>query len=193
MGGGQQIPSTLLLPEQTDRLYQTWNESRWFREFMSSILLCRIQKTWRESRFFLKDSDVLESCFRSRTYCCYDNSCNKLKFSTKGLIRKHQNRTVMDLCKSIKVWQGSWWKIKISLTNRGFRTKGHTVASFEPTERKFSLLSWMDWGRRNSSKTTEFVNLPFYHYCLVLCLLLPIRPKELFHRFIWFSASTELR
>ena len=99
------------------------------------------------------------------------------KSAAKGLIRKSQNRTVKDLCKSIKVWQGSWWTSKNSLTNRGFRTKSHTVASFEPTERRFSLLPRMDWRRRNSNKTTKFVNLPFYHYCLVLCLAV-ITPKR---------------
>ena len=72
----------------------------------------------------------------SKTYCCYDAKSDKYKFSSKGLNKRtleetgdgpmEKYRRVMD-----KI-------INLTLTNRGFRTINHCVATYEQTTKGLS-------------------------------------------------------
>ena len=72
------------------------------------------------------------SCLCSKIYCCYDKHTNKHKFSCKGL-----NKRPLEDCgggptsKYRKVLEES---VKLTSTNRGFRTTQHSVATYEQTK-----------------------------------------------------------
>ena len=75
-------------------------------------------------------------CFRSRTYCCYNWKSNKYTFSSKGLSK----RTLEDcgkrrISKNRKMLDES---VKVTSTNRGFRTIQHGVATYDKTKKKLS-------------------------------------------------------
>ena len=67
-------------------------------------------------------------CLCSKTYCCYDVTSNKLKFSSKGL-----NERILEgngegpLEKYRKVLNE---KVNVTSNNRGFRTNNHSVATY---------------------------------------------------------------
>ena len=78
-------------------------------------------------------------CLCSKTYCCYDWSCNKYKFSIKGL----NKRTLEDcgdgpMSKYRKVLEKA---VNVTSTNRGFRTNQHSVATYEQTKKRLSYFS----------------------------------------------------
>ena len=66
-------------------------------------------------------------CVCSKTYCCYDFTSNKLKFSSKGI-----NRRILEesgdgpLEKYRRVLNE---KVSVILSNRGFRANNHSVAT----------------------------------------------------------------
>ena len=68
-------------------------------------------------------------CLCSKTYCCYDVTYNKLKFSRKGL-----NKRVLEesgdgsLEKYRRVLNK---KVNFTANKRGFRTNNHSVATYE--------------------------------------------------------------
>ena len=72
-------------------------------------------------------------CLCSKTYCWYDSNSNKHKLSSKGL-----NKRTLDDCgdgpmaKYRKVLDKF---INVTLTNRGFRTVHHSVATYEQTKK----------------------------------------------------------
>ena len=75
-------------------------------------------------------------CLCSRTYCCYDRKSNKYKFSSKGL----DKRTLEDcgdgpLSKYRKALEEA---VSVSSTNRGVRTRKHSVAIYEQTKKGMS-------------------------------------------------------
>ena len=75
-------------------------------------------------------------CLCSKTYCCYDNKSDKMKFSSKGLNKRileesgdgpmEKNRKVLDEA------------INLTSANRGFRTINHMVATYGQTKKGFS-------------------------------------------------------
>ena len=75
-------------------------------------------------------------CLCSRTYCCYDVTSNKLKFSSKGL-----NKRVLEhsgdgpLEKYRRVLNE---KVNVISNNRGFRTNNHSVATYEQVKKSLS-------------------------------------------------------
>ena len=75
-------------------------------------------------------------CFCSKTYCCYDRKSNKYKFSSNGL-----NKRTLEGCgdgpisKYGKVLQEA---VKVTSTNRGFRTIQHSVATYEQAKEGLS-------------------------------------------------------
>ena len=75
-------------------------------------------------------------CLCSKTYCCYDVTSNKLKFSSKGL-----NKRVLEqsgdgpLEKYRRVLDE---KVNVTSNNRGFRTNNHSVATYEQVKKGLS-------------------------------------------------------
>ena len=75
-------------------------------------------------------------CLSSKTYCCYDVICNKLKFSSKG-----PNKRVLEqsgdgtLEKYRRVFND---KVNVTSNNRGFRTNNHSVATYEQVRKGLS-------------------------------------------------------
>ena len=75
-------------------------------------------------------------CLCSKTYCCYDVTSNKLKFSSKGL-----NKRVLEqsgdgpLEKYRRVLNE---KVNVTSNNRGFRTNNHSVATYEQVKKGLS-------------------------------------------------------
>ena len=75
-------------------------------------------------------------CLCSKTYCCYDVTSNKPKFSSKGL-----NKRVLEqsgdgpLEKNRRVLNE---KVNVNSNNRGFRSKNHSVATYEQVEKGLS-------------------------------------------------------
>ena len=79
-------------------------------------------------------TEMLRLC--SETYCCYDVTSNKHKFSSKGL-----NERVLEqsgdgpLEKYRRVLNE---KVNVTSNNRGFRTNNHSVATYEQVEKSLS-------------------------------------------------------
>ena len=75
-------------------------------------------------------------CLCSKTYCCYDNKSDKLKFSSKGL-----NKRVLEdsgdgpMSKYRRVLDEA---INLTSTKRGFRTINHMLATYEQTKKGLS-------------------------------------------------------
>ena len=91
----------------------------------------------RESGFFKEEFRCREMlCLCSKTYCCYDSSSSKQKFSSKGL----NKRTLEDcgdghLAKYRKVLDEF---INVTSTKRSFRTVYLSVATFEQSKKGLS-------------------------------------------------------
>ena len=76
-------------------------------------------------------------CLCSKTYCCYDWKSYNFKFSSKGLTK----RTLEDcedgpMSKYRKVLEEA---VNVTLTTRGFRTRKHSVATYEQTKKGIVL------------------------------------------------------
>ena len=75
-------------------------------------------------------------CLCSKTCCCYDRQSNKYKFSSKGL-----NKRTLEECgdepltKYRKVLEEA---VNVTSTNRGIRTRKHSVATYEQTKKGLS-------------------------------------------------------
>ena len=91
----------------------------------------------REPGLFKEEFRCTEMlCLCSKTNCCYDVTSNKLKFSSKGL-----NKRVLEqsgdgpLEKYRRVLNE---KVNVTSNNRGFRTKNHSVATYEQVKKGLS-------------------------------------------------------
>ena len=91
----------------------------------------------REPGLFKEEFRCTEMlCLCSKTYCCYDNKSDKMKFSSKGL-----NKRILEessdgpIEKYRKVLDEA---INLTSTNRGFRTINHMVATYEQTKKGLS-------------------------------------------------------
>ena len=91
----------------------------------------------REPGLFIEEFRCTEMlCLCSKTYCCYDVTSNKLKFSSNGL-----NKRVLEessdgpLEKYRRVLNE---KVNVTSNNRGFRTNNHSVATCEQVKKGLS-------------------------------------------------------
>ena len=92
----------------------------------------------REPGLFKEEFSCAEIlCLCSKTYCCYDKQIKKHKFSSRGL-----NKRTLEECgvggpmaKYRKVLEKV---VNVTLTNRGFRTIQHSVATYEQTKKGLS-------------------------------------------------------
>ena len=71
----------------------------------------------------------------SKIYCCYEETTNIHKFSSEGL-----NKRVLELSgdgplENYRLVLDE--KVNFTLTNRGFRTNNHAVATYEQVEKRF--------------------------------------------------------
>ena len=75
-------------------------------------------------------------CLCSNTYCCYDVTSNKLKFSSKSL-----NKRVLEQCDDgplEKYRRVLNEKVNATLNNRGFRTDNRSIATNEQVKNGLS-------------------------------------------------------
>ena len=91
----------------------------------------------REPGLFKEEFRCTEMlCLCSKTYCCYDVTSNKLKFSSKGL-----NKRVLEqsgdgpLEKYRRVLNE---KVNVTSNNRAFRTNNHSVATYKQVKKGLS-------------------------------------------------------
>ena len=91
----------------------------------------------REPGLFKEEFRCTEMlCLYSKTYCCNDSNSNKYKFSSKGL----NKRALEDCgeCPMAKYRKVLDEFIKVTSTNRGFRTVHHSVATYKQTKEGLS-------------------------------------------------------
>ena len=75
-------------------------------------------------------------CLGSKTYCCYDVTSNKLKFSSKGL-----NKRVLEQSGDgpLEKYRGVLNEnVNVTSNNRGFRTSSRSVATYEQNKKGLS-------------------------------------------------------
>ena len=75
-------------------------------------------------------------CLCSRTYCCYDVTSNKPKFSSKGLNKRVLEQSGDGLLEKYRIVLNE--KVNVTSNNRGFRTNNHSVASYEHVKKRLS-------------------------------------------------------
>ena len=75
-------------------------------------------------------------CLRSKTYCCYDVTSNKLKLSSKGLNKRVLEQSGDGPLERYRRVLNE--KINVTSNNRGFRTNNHSVATFEQVKKSLS-------------------------------------------------------
>ena len=75
-------------------------------------------------------------CLCDKTYCCYDTTSNKLKFSNKGsnkwVLEQSGDGPLQNPRKVLDV------AVNIKSRKRDFRTEDHSVATYEQTKTEFS-------------------------------------------------------
>ena len=88
----------------------------------------------REPGLFKEEFRCTEMlCLCSKTYCCYDVTYNKLKFSSKGvnkLVLKRSDDGPLEKYRRVLTE-----KVNVTLNNRGFRTNNHSVPSYEQVKK----------------------------------------------------------
>ena len=91
----------------------------------------------REPGLFKEEFRCTEMlCLCSKTYCCYDATSNKPKFSSKGLNKRVLEKSgdgPLEKCRSFLNE-----KVNVTLNNRGFRKNNHSVATYEQVRQGLS-------------------------------------------------------
>ena len=75
-------------------------------------------------------------CLCSITYCCFDQSTDKMKYSSKGLNKRTLEESGTGPLEKYRCVLDE--KINVQSTNRGFRTIQHSVCTYEQTKRSLS-------------------------------------------------------
>ena len=75
-------------------------------------------------------------CLCSKTYCCYDVTSNKLKFSSKGLKKRVLEQSGDGPLEKYRRVLNE--KVNVTSNNRGFRTNNHSVATYEQVKKGLS-------------------------------------------------------
>ena len=92
----------------------------------------------REPGLFKEEFRCTEMlCLCSKTYCCYDAKSNKYKFSSKGLNKRtfeDSDDGPMAKYQKVMIEQEN-----VTSANRGFRTKDHSIATYEQTKKGLSF------------------------------------------------------
>ena len=74
-------------------------------------------------------TEMIRLC--NKRFCCFDFHSNKLKLSSKGLIKERLKRMVMDLCPIM----AKFWERFLTDTNSSLHTIQHAVATNEEQRR----------------------------------------------------------
>ena len=103
-------------------------------------MMCKTQQhDKREPGLFKEEFRCTETlCLCSKTYCCYDVTSNKIKFSTKSL-----NKPVLEKSGDgpLEKYRRSLdEKVNVTSNIRGFRTNNHSVATYEQVKKGLSYV-----------------------------------------------------
>ena len=79
-------------------------------------------------------TEMLYLC--SKTYCYYDVTSNKLKFSSKGLLKRVLEESGDGPLEKYRRVLNE--KVNVTSNNRGFRTNNHSVATYEQVKKGLS-------------------------------------------------------
>ena len=75
-------------------------------------------------------------CLCSKTYCCYDVTSNKLKFSSKNLNERVLEESGDGLLEKYRRVLNE--TVNVTSNKKGFRTKNHSVATYEQVKKGLS-------------------------------------------------------
>ena len=75
-------------------------------------------------------------CLCSKTYCCYDLTSKKFKFSSKGLNKRVLQQIGDGPLENYRRVLNK--KVNVTSNNKGFRTSNHSVATFEQVKKGLS-------------------------------------------------------
>ena len=91
----------------------------------------------REPGLFKEEFRYTEMlCLYKKTYCCYEVTSKKLKFSSKGLNKPVLEQSVDEPLEKYR--RVSNEKVNVTSNNRGFRTNNHSVATYEQVKEGLS-------------------------------------------------------
>ena len=91
----------------------------------------------REPGLFTEELRCTETlCLCSKTYCCYDVTSKKIKFSSKGLNKRVLEQSSDEPLEKYRRVLNE--KLNVISNNRGFRTKNHCVATYEQDKKCLS-------------------------------------------------------
>ena len=91
----------------------------------------------REPGFFKEEFRCTEMlCLCSKTYCCYDVTSKKLKFSSTGLNKRLLEESGDGPLEQYRRFLNE--TVKVTSNNRGFRTNNHSVATYEQVKKGLS-------------------------------------------------------
>ena len=104
---------------------------------ISFLRICSVkhkQHAKREPGLFKEKFRCTEMlCLCSKSYCCYDVTSNKLKFSSKGLNKRVLEQSgERQLEKYRRVLNE---KVNLTSNSTGFRTNNHSVATYEQVKK----------------------------------------------------------
>ena len=142
VGNGHSIAVTWCCREWAGRLYQTWNKStmvevaiKWLCWCCSNFFprTCCVRHKQHDNRgpdLFKKEFRCTEIfCSFSKTYCCYDVTSNKPKFSSKRLnkrvLEQSGDGTLEKYCRFLNE------KVNVTANKSGFRLNNYSVANYE--------------------------------------------------------------
>ena len=108
----------------------------------------------REPGLFKEEFRCTEMlCLCSKTYCCYDITSNKLKFSTKGINKRVLEQSGDGPLENYRRVLNE--TVNVTSNNRGFRTNNHSVSTYEQVKRGLSLFypktNSPDWWNSHST------------------------------------------
>ena len=75
-------------------------------------------------------------CLCSKTYCCFDVTSNKIKFSSKGLNKRVLEQSADGPLEKYRRVLNE--KVSVTSNNRGFRTNNRSVATYEQVKKGLS-------------------------------------------------------
>ena len=105
--------------------------------FFPRTYCVRHKQDKRESGLFKEEFRCTELlCLCSKTYCCYDVTSYKFKFSSKGLNKRVLEQSADGPLKKYRTVLNE--KVNVTSNSRGFRTNNHSVATSERVKKVLS-------------------------------------------------------
>ena len=105
--------------------------------FFRTCCVKRKQHDKREPGLLEEEFRCTEMLFLcSKTYCCYDLTCNTLKFSGKGLNKRVLEQSGDGSLEKYPRFLNE--KVNVTSNNRGFLTNNHSFATYEQVKKGLS-------------------------------------------------------